>query len=197
MIFNSMKNFTDQGQLDADSAEDVEVSVERLEQQLVAAQDRLRELASNASAREIAELQISIGGTLVDLQRGEEGFEISRQAFDNFCQEKLWDGAVQACDVMFQADQSESLAEELLAVYFLEARKELLIEWLDTLGIEHDEGSLKDDEPKQPSKKKLGDAVKSFRAIDDDSDRELLLAAFAALSAIDWPALDALIGMDA
>lgn len=105
-----MKYFTDQGQADADSAEDAEVSVERLEQQLAAAQDRLRELVEKGSAREIAELQISIGGTLVDLQRGEQGFEISRQAFDNFCQEKFWDGAVQACDVMFQADQSESLA---------------------------------------------------------------------------------------
>jgi len=85
------------------------------------------------------------------------------------------------------------VAEELLAVYFLECRKELLIEWLDTLGIEHDEGSLKEDEPKQPSKKKLGDAVKSFRAADDDSDRELLLGAFAAQGAIDWPTLDALV----
>ena len=89
------------------------------------------------------------------------------------------------------------VAEELLAVYFLECRKELLIEWLDAVGIEHDEGSLKDDEPKQPSKKKLGDATKSFRETDDDPDRELLLAAFAAQSAIEWPALDVLVGADA
>jgi hypothetical protein len=56
---------------------------------------------------------------------------------------------------------------------------------------------LKEDEPKQPSKKKLTDAAKGFVALDDDPDRELLLAAFAAQSAIDWPALDALVGGDA
>ena len=89
------------------------------------------------------------------------------------------------------------VAEELLAVYFLECRKELLIEWLDAVGIEHEEGSLKDDEPKQPSKKKLTDAAKGCVAVDDDPDRDLLLAAFAAQSAIDWPALDALVGGDA
>jgi len=89
------------------------------------------------------------------------------------------------------------VAEELLAVYFLECRKELLVEWLDALGIAHDEGSLTEDEPAQPSKKKLHDAAKGFRATDDDPDRELLLAAFAAQSAIDWPELDALLGFDA
>jgi len=104
-----MKYFTDQGLSDADSAEDAEVSVERLEQQLAAAQDRLREISKTGTANEIAEIQISIGGILVDLQRADEGFEISRQAFDNFSQVKYWDGAVQACDVMFQAEHSDSL----------------------------------------------------------------------------------------
>jgi len=89
------------------------------------------------------------------------------------------------------------VAEELLAVYFLECRKELLIEWLDAIGIEHDEGLLQEDEPKQPSKKKLTDAAEAFRNTDDDPDRELLLAAFAAQSAIGWPDLDALVGENA
>jgi hypothetical protein len=89
------------------------------------------------------------------------------------------------------------VAEELLAVYYLECRKELLIEWLDAIGIKHEEGSLEEDEPKQPAKKKLTDAVKAFRASADDPDRELLLAAFAAQSAIEWPVLDELIGADA
>jgi hypothetical protein len=89
------------------------------------------------------------------------------------------------------------VAEELLAVYFLDCRKELLIEWLDEIGVAHEDGSLEDDEPKQPSKKKLGDATKAFRGKDDDADRELLLAAFAAQSAIDWPELDALVAGDA
>jgi hypothetical protein len=91
---------------------------------------------------------------------------------------------------------ASQVAEELLAVYFLDCRKELLIEWLDAVGIEHEEGSLTADEPAQPAKKKLTDAAKAFLAVDDDADRELLLAAFAAQSAIDWPELDALVGAE-
>lgn len=85
------------------------------------------------------------------------------------------------------------VAEELLAIYFLECRKELLIEWLDALGIEHDEGTLKEDAPATPEKAALEKAVSEYRARDDDPDRELLLRAFAAQTAIDWPDLDALL----
>jgi hypothetical protein len=37
--------------------------------------------------------------------------------------------------------------------------------------------------------------VATFRKPDDAADRELLLQAFAAQSAIEWPALEALIGV--
>lgn len=88
---------------------------------------------------------------------------------------------------------ADTIAEEMLAVYFLECRKELLVEWLDGLGIEHDSGTLQETVPAEPAAVKLGQAVETFRRADDDSDRELLLRAFAAQSAIDWPALDALL----
>jgi len=84
-------------------------------------------------------------------------------------------------------------AEEMLAVYFLECKKDLLIEWLDAVGVSHDDGTLTTEEPKAPSKKKLESAAKAFHAASDDLDRPLLLAAFAAQDAIDWPDLDALI----
>lgn len=87
------------------------------------------------------------------------------------------------------------VAEELLAVYFLECRKPLLIEWLDMLGVAHDGGTLEADEPAQPPKAVLAAAVKKFRAARDEPDRELLLQAFAAQGAIEWPALDALLGI--
>jgi hypothetical protein len=88
---------------------------------------------------------------------------------------------------------ADPLAEEMLAVYFLECRKELLTEWLDGLGIAHEDGSLKEDAPAQPEEGKLTGFVASFRTGEDASDRELLMRAFAAQSAIDWPALDALL----
>ena len=83
------------------------------------------------------------------------------------------------------------VAEELLAAYFLDCRKELLVEWLDTLGLEHEEGTLRANAPPAPPDPELARAVASFRGKDGDPDRELLLRAFAAQSAIDWPGLDA------
>ena len=91
---------------------------------------------------------------------------------------------------------SDPVAEEMLAVYFLECRNELLVEWLDAIGVEHEKGSLQG-EPKEPPAKKLRTAVEGFRARAGDADRadrELLLRAFAAQSSIDWPALDAALG---
>lgn len=82
-------------------------------------------------------------------------------------------------------------ASELLAVYFLECRKELLIEWLDRVGLEHDEGTLAQDLPPEPSAAELRQAVEAFLGASDDPDRGLLLQAFAAQDAVDWPGLDA------
>ena len=86
---------------------------------------------------------------------------------------------------------ADPVAGEVLAVYFLECRKPLLIEWLDLVGVAHDEGTLEQDAPPQPERKALDAAVGSFLGADDDPDRRLLLEAFAAQPAIDWPALDA------
>jgi len=85
---------------------------------------------------------------------------------------------------------SNGVAEEMLAVYFLECENKVLVEWLDGLGIAHEEGTLKEDAPPQPEDAKLREAIASFRGDDSDLDRLLLLQAFAAQSAVDWPILD-------
>lgn len=91
---------------------------------------------------------------------------------------------------------ANAVADELLAVYFLECRKPLLVEWLDLLGLAHDEGTLEDDTPAPPPEADLRAAVEKFRGAGEESDRELLLRAFAAQSAIEWPLLDALLGFE-
>ncbi len=88
---------------------------------------------------------------------------------------------------------ANGVAEEILAVYFLECRKELLLEWLDLLGIKHEDGILEADSPAAPEKAKLEKARNTFCGVDDDGDRSLLLNAFAAQSAVDWPDLEALL----
>ena len=88
---------------------------------------------------------------------------------------------------------SSDLGEEILATYFLGTRKELLVEWLDLVGLEHEEGTLQADRPPCPPEEALDAAIASFRSAaqeGDAADRELLLQAFAAQTAIDWPALD-------
>jgi hypothetical protein len=87
------------------------------------------------------------------------------------------------------------IAEEVLAAYFLEVRRELLTEWLDALGIEHENGILKNDNPAEPSRDVIEAAVAKFRTGADAEDRQLLLEAFAAQSAVEWPTLDALLGL--
>jgi hypothetical protein len=88
---------------------------------------------------------------------------------------------------------ANGVAEEILAAYFLECRKELLVEWLDLLGLKHEDGILEADSPVAPNQAELQKARDSFCGVDGDADRPLLLSAFAAQSAIDWPDLEALL----
>ena len=92
---------------------------------------------------------------------------------------------------------SDPIAEEMLAVYFLECRNDLLVEWLDAVGLEHEKGTLQGDAPpSEPDAKKLAKCVADYRkkATDADrADRELLLRAFAAQSSIEWPTLESLL----
>jgi hypothetical protein len=79
----------------------------------------------------------------------------------------------------------------MLAIYFLECKRDMLVEWLDTLGVQHEEGSLKEENPTEPDAEKLQLTIKEFCGKDDDLDRALLLKGFAAQDAINWPLLDA------
>ncbi|MGB0618243.1 MAG: hypothetical protein ACPGVZ_02135 [Myxococcota bacterium] len=86
-----------------------------------------------------------------------------------------------------------SLAEEFLAVYFLKCRLPLLTEWLDLMGLEHEEGILTQEEIATPEEADLKKKVETFLSGDDPSERELMLKVFNAQTAIEWPALDALL----
>ena len=86
-----------------------------------------------------------------------------------------------------------ALAEELLAVYILKCRLPLLEEWLDLMGLEHEEGILTDDDVVCPGADELAQKVETFRKGDDPGERELLMRVFNAQTAIDWPALEELL----
>ena len=84
-------------------------------------------------------------------------------------------------------------ASELLAAYFMNAHQEDVEQMLNLFGVDHEEGVLGEEIPEQPDEKKLTEAVKEFRSGDKAVIRNVLLKAFAAQSAIEWPALDAML----
>jgi len=90
---------------------------------------------------------------------------------------------------------SGALADELLAIYFLKCRLELLSEWLDLVGLAHEDGILQDEVIEAPDAATLEKHVATFRAGADGDDRELLLQTFSAQTAIDWPALEAAVSL--
>ena len=89
-----------------DSAE----SAGALESQLVALEDRLRELGPDAAPAHRAILELESGRALVGLGRNEQAWETARPAFDVFVEAQDWDRAVEVCDILFLADQPGSLS---------------------------------------------------------------------------------------
>lgn len=88
---------------------------------------------------------------------------------------------------------SNAVAEEMLAIFFLECRRPLLVEWLDAIGLSHKDGVLEDDRPAQPEEGRLREVATRFLAGDEPEVRRLLLRAFGSQDPIDWPSLDALV----
>jgi hypothetical protein len=100
------------------------------------------------------------------------------------------------CGMMRKAlslKHNEEAAAELLAMFFMERYAEDVAALLDLLGVKHDEGVLQENAPKEPTKKKLTDAVAKFTAEGNAAMRGILVRAFAAQSAIDWPKLDSMV----
>lgn len=100
----------DMGMRDADSGDEAGVSIPQLELDLAAARQELVELPVGYTPVQRAEVLTRIAEILVDLSRGEEAFDTAREAFDICVAEERWEPAAAACNAMFLADQSYSLA---------------------------------------------------------------------------------------
>jgi len=82
-----------------------------LESHLQALQDRHRDLVRIADApRDIADVKLQLARTLVNLKRGEEAWPLGREALDTFIRLEDFESAADACDVLFQSDQPDSLS---------------------------------------------------------------------------------------
>jgi hypothetical protein len=89
---------------------DLSESRPSLKAQLKEQQRQLAALPADADPPARARLQLDIAETLLGLQQREPSWTQARATFDPFVAAGAWQDAVEACDVLFQCDQPESLA---------------------------------------------------------------------------------------
>jgi len=93
--------------------------------------------------------------------------------------------------------QNESVAAHLLQIWLVGTQKQLLCDFLDGLGITHDEHGTVEELPAAPEKAKLAEVVNTLLEKHDPAVVAVYLHAFLATSDADWTALDELLGEDA
>ena len=94
----------------ADDSSDAKESTGMLERLVADLRGQLGELSAGAEALRRADLQLQLGRALVRLEKGPAAWAAAREAFDLYLAEQAWEGAAQACDILFLADQPQSLA---------------------------------------------------------------------------------------
>jgi hypothetical protein len=82
-----------------------------LESHRLALQERLDALSRvGASHKELADIKLQMARTLVGLGRGAEAWPTGREVLDVFVASEDFESAADACDVLFQAEQPQSLS---------------------------------------------------------------------------------------
>lgn len=104
-----MKYLNQEHMRDADSGEDVQESAFLLEARLAELRQHRAEV-QDKNSNAVADLLLEEARLLVRLEKMPEAWESARMAFDLFLAKENWQGAVEACDVMFTSDQPDSLA---------------------------------------------------------------------------------------
>jgi len=94
----------------ADSSEDAKESTGMLERLVADLREQLAGLSPQAETLRRADLLLQLGRALVRLEKRPEAWAAAREAFDLYLAEQAWEGAVQACDILFLCDLPLSLA---------------------------------------------------------------------------------------
>jgi hypothetical protein len=94
----------------ADSSEDAKESTGMLKRLVADLRDQLAELSPQAETLRRADLLLQLGRALVRLEQRPDAWAAAREAFDLYLAEQAWEGAAQACDILFLSDQPQSLA---------------------------------------------------------------------------------------
>jgi hypothetical protein len=94
----------------ADSSEDAREATGMLKRLVSELRGELAELSPGAGTLRRADLLLQLGRALVRLEDRGESWAAAREAFDLYLAERAWEGATQACDILFLSDQPLSLA---------------------------------------------------------------------------------------
>ena len=100
----------DPGVGNADDSTDARESTGMLERLVADLRGQLEELSPGAEPLRRADLQLQLGRALVRLEKRPEAWAAAREAFDLYLAEQAWEGAAQACDILFLAEQPQSLS---------------------------------------------------------------------------------------
>lgn len=93
-----------------DEGDDNGIATAGMESQLIALEDRYKELRDDASPVDKAFIELQMARLMTGLDRSEESWRIARRVFDVFLQFREWEKAVDACDVLFLSEQDGSLS---------------------------------------------------------------------------------------
>ena len=92
--------------------------------------------------------------------------------------------------------QSEPVAANLLQLWLVRRHAGMLCDFLDSLGIKHEDNGTVDQIPAQPEKAALDAAVRGLLEKYDPPIVAVYLAAFQALDETGWPLLNDIIAAD-
>ena len=99
----------DPGVGNADDSTDAAEETGKLKRLVAQVQDALGQLSPGADPLRRADLLLQLGRALVRLEDGADAWAAAREAFDLYMAGHAREGAAQACDILFLADQPQSL----------------------------------------------------------------------------------------
>lgn len=91
---------------------------------------------------------------------------------------------------------NDGVSAHLLQIWLVGSQSKLLCDFLDGLGIAHDENGTIEELPAAPEKEKLATTIDGLFAKHDPAIVAVYLHAFQALDEEGWPTLEALLGED-
>ena len=94
----------------ADDSGDAAEETGKLKGLVAGVLEELDALSPGAEPLRRADLLLQLGRALVRLEQGAGAWTAAREAFDLYLAEQAYEGAAQACDILFLAEQPQSLA---------------------------------------------------------------------------------------